>query len=209
MDSRKLILYVKFIGHLLRRSYLRIRELYSHYKAHASHGTDLFGNNHLQGARIGKYSYLAYNAIAYHCEIGRYCSIGPNVVIGFGNHNLKSLSTHPALYLHAFEGMADYAVRMEDAFKPVIIENDVWVGANVYIRNGVRVGNGAVVGAGSIVLEDVPPYAIVAGVPARIIKYRFDPETVKRLLDSKWWERDLDSISLDIKAFEEEQRIIT
>ena len=76
--------------------------------------------------------------------------------------------------------------------KKTTIGNDVWIGANAVVRKGVRVGDGAVIGAGAIVLKDVPAFSVVAGVPAKVIRYRFDENTIYRLLKLKWWEMDED-----------------
>lgn len=75
-----------------------------------------------------------------------------------------------------------------------IIENDVWIGSNVVVLNGLHIGTGAIIGAGAVVTKDVPPYAIVVGNPARIIKYRFDKEMIKKLLKSKWWELEAEEM---------------
>ena len=75
--------------------------------------------------------------------------------------------------------------------RPVKIGNDVWIGRGAFIKGGVTIGDGAVIAAHAVVTKDVPPYAIVCGVPAKIIKYRFDCETIKELLDLKWWNYDL------------------
>lgn len=74
--------------------------------------------------------------------------------------------------------------------KITTIGNDVWIGANVLLKTGITVGNGAVIGMGSVVTHDVPPYAIVAGNPARVIQMRFSPEIIQRMEDSQWWDRD-------------------
>jgi serine acetyltransferase len=79
-------------------------------------------------------------------------------------------------------------------FEKVKIENDVWIGANVYIKNGVRIGNGAVVGAGSVVLKDVGDYEIVAGVPAKIVRKRFSDSTIELLLKSNWWNLNTETL---------------
>lgn len=118
-------------------------------------------------------------------KIGKFCSIAQNVIIGAGEHPLNYLSTSPFFYL---ETLGFRKGCKETYLKPVQVGNDVWIGDNVFIKGGVTIGDGAVIAAGAVVVKDVPPYAVVAGVPARIIKYRFDEKTIKELLDLKWWD---------------------
>ncbi len=155
-------------------------------KAHNFHG-----NNKVHNSTIGQNSYVSYNSIIYHTEIGDYCSIGPNVVSGYGDHPLNMISTSPNIYLNdlLFEPNEKEEI-LTNHFKKVIIKNDVWIGANVYIKKGVEIGTGAIIGAGSVVLNNVGDYEIVAGVPARLIKSRFSDEVVKLLIKIKWWNLD-------------------
>ena len=111
-----------------------------------------------------------------------------NKFIGVRKHPTDMISTHPAFYANnkAFETYAD---RMYcDELPNIEIGNDVWIGSKSTVLGNIRIGDGAVVAYGSVVTKDVPPYAIVGGVPARIIKYRFDKEIIDRLLEIKWWE---------------------
>ena len=151
------------------------------------------GNNKVRNISIGKNSYVSFNSIVYHTEIGNYCSIGPNVVIGYGDHPINMMSTSPHIYLNNrlfnSEEINDFLL---PHFNKVKIENDVWIGANVFIKNGVRIGNGAIIGAGSVVLRDVNDYEIVGGVPSKLIKKRFEDSVINLLLEIKWWELDLD-----------------
>lgn len=148
---------------------------------------ELFGNNVVKDSSIGKYSYLAHNTIVSNTNIGNYCSIGPNVVIGYGDHPTHLLSTSPKYYCTVFSKDEVNSI-MEVSNKMVTIENDVWIGANTYIKNGVRIGTGAIVGANSFVNKDVPPFGIVVGSPAKLIKYRFDEILISQIIKSKWWE---------------------
>lgn len=138
--------------------------------------------------RIGSYTYVGDRAEILNCQsIGRYVSISHDVKIGLENHKLDGLGTSPIFY-SSQRGWVDTDTQERQA--PVIIEDDVLVSANAMIMSGVTIGTGAVVGAGAFVNKDVPPYAIVAGVPAKIIRYRFDEATIEKLIESKWWELD-------------------
>lgn len=139
---------------------------------------------------IGKYSYINSGFIRRAVEIGRFCSLGRNVTIGTGTHDIGALSTSP--YLHPQSNIVRYADPLRR--KTVVIGHDVWIGDHAIIMTGVTVGTGAVIAAGSIVTKDVGPYAIVAGNYARPIgrECRFAPDVCARLLASKWWELPLD-----------------
>jgi acetyltransferase-like isoleucine patch superfamily enzyme len=130
----------------------------------------------------------------HFAEVGKYCSIASDVHLGLGIHPLSPfVSTHPSLFLRRdWRGwsFADRDYRAE--YKPVKIGNDVWIGLRGAIKDGVSIGDGAVVAAGAVVVSDVPPYAIVGGVPAKHIRYRFSPEIIAFLVDFKWWEKGED-----------------
>lgn len=116
-------------------------------------------------------------------SIGSYCSFAYGVtIVASGEHNHGSVATYP------FAAILDGDVNKDTYSKgPICIGNDVWIGANVTILSGVTIGDGAVIAAGSVVVKSVPPYAIVGGVPARIIKYRFSSEIINRLIHVAWW----------------------
>jgi len=143
---------------------------------------------------IGDYTSINENTqIDTNCStIGKYCSISHGVKIGMGPHPLNYISTSPAIY-YKNRGFIHKDIYNEyDDKGYTIIGNDVLIGANAIILAGIKVGDGAVIGAGSIVTKDIPPYAIVAGNPAKVIKYRFDESTIKKLLKLKWWDFDRD-----------------
>lgn len=121
--------------------------------------------------------------------IGCFCSIGENVHLGHGEHPKNFLSTSPYFYYDAlcYKKQDTKSYNNFWYYEPIIIGHDVWIGDNVFVKNGIKIGNGAIVGACSVVTRDVPPYAIVAGVPARIIRYRFDEKTIQELLKLSWW----------------------
>ncbi len=130
--------------------------------------------------KIGSYTYIGSYSNITKAEIGNYCSIGNNVVIGAGEHDINAISTSAFIY----DGIDWYE---ELTQKDCIIKNDVWIGTQSIIRRGVSVGNGAVIGANSFVNKDVPDFAVVAGSPAKIIKYRFSDEVRTKILNSNWW----------------------
>ena len=130
-------------------------------------------------------------------KIGRYCSVAKHVDIGLLQHPVNWLSVTPRQYYRNFSGWSSFAGK-KMAVKPfdgesgmTEIGNDVWIGDRVVIMSGVKIGDGAIIAAGAVVTKDVPPYAVVGGIPARVIKYRFDESTIRRLLDLQWWRYDL------------------
>lgn len=162
----------------------------------------------LHGVQLGDYSYIAKNSSASHCVIGKFCSIGPNFCCGSGLHPTNGISTAPMFYSTAKQnGMTLCKENKVVESKQTMIGNDVFIGANVTLLDGVKIGDGAVVGAGAVVVDDIPPYAIAVGVPAKVVKYRFDEATIKALLEKQWWDgtvKDLERVERnfwDVSAF--------
>lgn len=150
---------------------------------------------------IGAYTNIRGGVIRNLKTIGRFCNIAPGVTIGMGEHPLTYLSTHNFQYEKGFGfGFWEEAANFKTKTVPLpskenpSIGNDVWIGANVTILKGVIIGDGAVIGAGSVVTKNVAPYEIVGGIPAKHIRFRFDPEIIERLLAIQWWEYTLDSL---------------
>lgn len=139
--------------------------------------------------KVGKGTYIAMNSFISMTEIGKFCSIGPNFLCGFGIHPTNTLSTSPAFYSTMKQnGMTFSSTNKIEERKPIKIGNDVFIGMNVSILDGVTIGDGAVVAAGAVVNKDVEPYSIVGGVPAKHIKYRFSKEQIEALLKIQWWD---------------------
>ena len=157
---------------------------------------------------IGDYSYISGpRSYVEAAQIGKYCSIARQVVIGVSDHNYKWVSTHPFLVESAYN-IIRKDICQQQKLRP-IIGNDVWIGINCIIARGVKVGDGAVIAAGSIVTKDVAPYSIVGGIPARHIKYRFEEHICQYLIDIKWWDWDEKKIIENIDMFYNIERFIT
>jgi acetyltransferase-like isoleucine patch superfamily enzyme len=149
----------------------------------------------------GKYFGMNENCFIARATIGAFCAIGARTAINPFNHPADWLSIHEFQYHpNSFDWVDEYNdfVRLErtpDMFKHVTVGNDVWTGHNVNVMAGVNVGDGVIIAAGSVVTKDVPPYAIVAGVPATVKRLRFPERTIERLLRLKWWDLELSQLS--------------
>lgn len=182
-----------------------------------------------RGCKVGRYSYgyrelLADFPIA--TSIGRFCSINGTARI-VANHPIDTVSTNTFFY--KMDGIpwekfdmvnsvveeyrnsdnADYMWYSLQQNKAVVIGNDVWIGANAVIMPGVSIGDGAIIGAGAVVTNDVDDYAIVGGVPAKLIRYRFDQETIKRLKKIEWWNWEVEKIVDNIELFYDVEKLIS
>ena len=138
---------------------------------------------------VGKYSY-AYNCKIINTQIGAFCSIAEDTVIGGGSHPTNWVSTSPVFYSGKNVLRKNFSDNEYTEFTETVIGNDVWIGSKCLIKGGVKIGDGAIIGMGSVVTHDVPPYEIWAGNPAKCIRKRFDDDTINRLLELKWWDYD-------------------
>jgi acetyltransferase-like isoleucine patch superfamily enzyme len=149
------------------------------------------------GWSVGDYSYgepTVLEPSTAKLRVGRFTSIGQSVVVVLGNHRTDTVTTYPFKSLRRFWHTAATAPDDHTSKGDVEIGSDVWIGQGVTILSGVRVGDGAVLAAQSVVTKDVPPYAIVAGNPARVVRYRFDEATVEKLLAIRWWDWPVNKI---------------
>jgi len=142
----------------------------------------------LHDVQLGDYSYISKGSCVSNCVIGKFCSIGPNFCCGMGTHPTNGVSTAPMFYSTKMQnGMTLCKENKYEESKQTMIGNDVFIGANVTVLDGVHIADGAVIGAGAVVVGDIPPYAIAIGVPAKVVKYRFDEKTIEALLKKQWW----------------------
>lgn len=171
------------------------------------------GNRFFDFVSMGAFSYAGRNGLFSSVAIGRFSSIAEDVIVGPTRHDLGAFSTHPFLFdnWHVdWAGCHDL-----DLYNPIVgtqpytgfvpwkgnetpstfIGNDVWIGTRAIIMPGVRIGDGAVIAAGAVVTRDVPPYAVVGGVPARVIKFRFGDALIARFLAAQWWRYDMSQVS--------------
>jgi virginiamycin A acetyltransferase len=157
--------------------------------------------NHVYGATLGRHSYTGPQGVLMKCKIGAFSSIAWGVSIGGAEHDYEKLTTHAFLY-NSIDKLCPKGPPIYDRFgNDCSVGSDVWIGANVTVVRGVTVGDGAIIGAGAVVTRDVAPYSIVAGVPAKLIKYRFSDEIIERLLAVKWWNLPDDVIRTNFSIF--------
>lgn len=157
-------------------------------QSRVSRKAKVYGLTQVTSSTIGDYSYVGRNSRVIHADVGKFCSISGSVRLGMGTHTLDKLSTSPIFTERRNSTGHQWTdVQTDNPFKRVTVGNDVWIGTGVMVMGGVTIGDGSVVGAGSIVTKDVPPFAIIAGVPAKIIRYRFSDEIIKELENLKWW----------------------
>ncbi len=177
-------------------------------------GKNVIGNNTKFSGKIGRGSYIGQNCFI-NASIGRYCSISNNVSVVSGKHPVSEfVSTHPCFY--STKKQAGFTYVTKDLFKEnpkkdgvsVIIGNDVWIGYGAIILSGVTIGDGAVVAAGAVVNRDVEPYSVVGGVPAKLIKKRFEDEDIDSLLKLKWWDMPEEWIKENASEFGNVKRLV-
>lgn len=168
---------------------------YAHWNSYADPACVFSAENKLQSGaflvdvQLGAFSYVAFGAQIKHSSIGKFCSIGPETLVGgLGKHPTRYLSTHPAFYSRKRGASAQtFHLTDFDEQPPTRVGHDVWIGARAIVLDGAHIGNGAIIAANALVSGEVEPYTLVAGVPARPIRKRFSEEIIQMLEDWAWW----------------------
>lgn len=162
----------------------------------------------LDNVRIGDYTYVAINSNISYTSIGKFSSLGPNLLCGSGIHAITGISTSPMFY--STRKQNGTTLSKTDKIlerKQIKIGNDVFIGANVTILDGLIIGDGAIIGAGAVVSKDIPAYAIAVGCPIKIIRYRFNEKQIHELLRIKWWDfqeedlKEVEKLFFEVDAF--------
>jgi acetyltransferase-like isoleucine patch superfamily enzyme len=164
----------------------------------------------LRDATLGKFSYVSRGTQLYNAEVGRFTCIGPESVIGPGEHPVRGyITSHPAFYSTLAQAGRTFVNRnYVEEIPRTLIGHNVWIGARVIVRAGVRIGDGAVIAAGAVVVNDVAPYTVVGGVPAKWIRDRFDQELKDIIHQSAWWDWEPEKLAKHADAFRDEKMFI-
>lgn len=177
-------------------------------------GKNSLGNHtYLSNTNLGYCSYIGFGCEFSNCKIGKYCSIGNNVRVVSADHPIDMVSTYPAFYSNTYR--VSY-VKNQKYVEHITTANgheceigsDVWIGDNVLIKGGVKIGNGAIIGMGSLVLHDIPPYSVAVGIPAKVIKMRFDQEICSKLEEIAWWDKSEEWIIEHAENFEKPEKLL-
>ena len=208
---------IKKIFVLLKNKNVKISKAANVTVSSSFEGNNFIGRNSSFTGKMGVGSYIGSNC-HISAKIGRFCSVSDNVTTVNGLHPTKDfVSTHPAFYSPTNNtGLSfteesrfqEFAYADEKAGLAVEIGNDVWIGYGVTILAGVKIGDGAIVAAGAVVTKDVEPYAIVGGVPAKTIKFRFSEKEIEELLKLRWWDKDMDWLKANAGKFSSVKEVI-
>lgn len=199
----KWVLFALWQQFLHRKQHLLIR--YGAHFANVQFGrfNTLYERAFLTDVVIDDYSYIGRDNVVACTNIGKFTCLAPEVIVGMPNHPSRGfISAHPAFYSTARQAQVAFVEKdIYEEFKRVTIGHDVWIGTRSIIMGGVRIGNGAIIGAGAVVTKDVPAYSVVAGVPAKVVRYRFEADEIAKLETIQWWDRDVSWLRENVDQF--------
>jgi len=197
---------INFIREIVRNIYIKTYEVYLLAKLQKVNKTcKFYSGSNITNTEFGKYNivfndvlmdncmigdhtYIQKRSTIFNTEIGKFCSIASNVSIGPGIHKTDCVSTHPVFYLKNTPLLKKFSNSDQfESSRRTFIGNDVWIGEKAIIIDGIKIGNGAIIASGAVVTKNVEPYSIVGGVPAKILKYRFNENERNSLLKTEWW----------------------
>ena len=194
--------FFKFIWRLVQRQALRKKNVDVSSRTRFNNRTVFHGYNKIQAdvcvanSEIGRYTYIGERSNLQNCLIGAFCSIARDVAVEAYTHPTRGfVSTSPVFFStlkqcgKSFVSENRFTEHLSIEGYNAIIGNDVWIGSQALIIGGVKIGDGAIIAAGSVVTKDVPPFAIVGGVPAKVIRYRFNDDEIKKILKIQWWNK--------------------
>lgn len=195
--------YFHFLCFKTRSLFLRSVSIWAHVEySSISKNARVSKHCYLVNSSIEEYSYISPHTRVVHAKIGKFCSIGGYCNIGMGTHPVSFLSTSPLFYSPiSIFGKSWVNEVLFKEYDDVTIGDDVWIGEKAMILGGVTVNDGAIIAAGAVVTKDVPPYAVVGGIPAKIIRYRFPEDTIKKLQELKWTRLDISIIKNNLSLF--------
>lgn len=186
------------IKYYLSKTFKKLRFSSIRYSSLASTSKIESGTSFVNSS-LGRHSFCGYDCDIFYTDIGNFTSIASGVILGGAEHPISWVGMSPVFYKGRDSIKKKFIEYDLPAPKRTFVGNDVWIGRNAIVLSGVNIGDGAVVGAGAVVTRDVPSYAVVVGNPARIIKHRFEEETIENLIKTRWWDLPDEKIELIAK----------
>ena len=178
---------LQFIQYIISRVFLKLK-MSAIRNSHIHPTSKIESGSQVVNTHMDRHSFCGYHCTLLNCDIGGFCSIADQVYIGGSHHPIHFVSTSPVFLKHKDSVKTKFALHDYSHSPRTTIGHDVWIGHGAKIKAGITIGHGAVIGMGAIVTKDVAPYAIVAGNPAKLIRQRFDKDTIVALLKSEWWQ---------------------
>lgn len=216
MRSVLVFLWRCFMSLKLRRKYIKVSP-YAHFSPKTIFESNIVVAKGaiVSGTYIGRNTYVSSGANLSNCKIGRFCSIATDIKVVPDTHpSSVFVSSCPSFFStnkqngQSFVKTKKFKELLSIDGYDIVVGNDVWIGTRAMIKGGVRIGDGAIVAMGAVVTKDVPPYAIVGGVPAKIIKYRFTEKQISKLLQIQWWNQSDEWLKVHVDEFENIEKFL-